>query len=89
VRFWKNFGTPRATILGTQAAVSYFGEMAILDDEPRSATVVAVERVRLLTLDGRSLKEIVHQMPEIAFEIFRVLTSRVRVAERRLAEAKT
>ena len=78
-------GTPNATPLSTLAAVTYFGEMAILDDEPRSATVIAVERARLLSLDGRNLKDLVHQMPEIAFEIFRVLTSRVRAAEKRLA----
>ncbi len=85
VRVWKNHGTPNATPLSTLAAVTYFGEMAILDDEPRSATVIAVERARLLSLDGRNLKDLVHQMPEIAFEIFRVLTSRVRAAEKRLA----
>jgi CRP-like cAMP-binding protein len=60
--------------------------MAILDDEPRSATVVADGRTRLLSLGGRSLKELIHQMPEIAFEIFRVLTARVRTAEKRLVE---
>jgi HEAT repeat protein len=85
VHAWKNHGTARATMLSTIPAVGYFGEMAILDDEPRSATVVAVERARLLSLDGRSLKELVHQMPEIAFEIFRVLTARVRSAEQRLS----
>ena len=86
VQAWKSFGTPQARWLNTISAVSYFGEMAILDDEPRSATVVAVERARLLSLDGRSLKELIHQMPEISFEIFRELTSRVRAAEKRLAE---
>jgi HEAT repeat protein len=86
VRVWKNHGTPRATELSRITAVGYFGEMAILDDEPRSATVVADGRTRLLSLGGRSLKELIHQMPEIAFEIFRVLTARVRTAEKRLVE---
>jgi len=86
VQAWKDYGTPRANCLNTISAVSYFGEMAILDDEPRSVTVVALDRARLLSLDGRSLKELVHQMPEISFEIFRQLTSRVRAAEKRLAE---
>jgi HEAT repeat protein len=86
VQAWKNHGTPRASCLNTISAISYFGEMAILDDEPRSATVVAVDRARLLSLDGRSLKELIHQMPEISFEIFRELTSRVRAAEKRLAD---
>jgi type IV pilus assembly protein PilB len=70
-------------------AVAYFGEMAALVDEPRSATVVARERSRLLALDGGSLKELIHQMPEIAFEIFRVLNARVRSAERDLLERAT
>lgn len=86
VEAWKAFGTPQARRLNTIPAVSSFGEMAILDDEPRSATVVALERARLLSLDGRSLKELIHQMPDISFEIFRELTSRVRAAEKRLAE---
>ena len=86
VQAWKDHGTPRARCLNTISAISYFGEMAILDDEPRSATVVALDRAHLLSLDGRSLKELIHQMPEISFEIFRELTSRVRAAEKRLAE---
>jgi HEAT repeat protein len=86
VQAWKSFGTPQARRLNTISAISYFGEMAILDDEPRSATVVAEGRAHLLSLDGRSLKDLIHQMPEISFEIFRELTSRVRAAEKRLAE---
>ena len=86
VKAWKNHGTPRASCLNTISAISYFGEMAILDDNPRSATVIAEGNAHLLSLDGRSLKELVHQMPEIAFEIFRELTARVRAAEKRLGE---
>jgi HEAT repeat protein len=78
------WGTPDASKLGEIRAVDYFGEMAVLDDEPRSATLVAVGSVRLLAFEGDSLKDLVLQMPEIAFEIFRVLTQRVRRAERRL-----
>ena len=83
---WKNHGTPRATLLSTIAAVSYFGEMAILDDEPRSATVVAVERARLLSLDGRSLKELSTRCRRSRSRSSAVLTSRVRAAEKRLAD---
>ena len=60
--------------------------MAILVDEARSATAVASSHCRMLTLDGRSFKELILQIPEISFEIFRVLTSRVRRAEERLSE---
>jgi len=74
------------TELGTVSAVSYFGEMAVLDDATRSATIVASERLRLLAVDGANIKELVLEMPELSFEIFRVLTRRVRAAEERLDE---
>ncbi len=80
--------TPEQSRLGKIRAVDYVGEMAILDDEPRGATIVAVEQARVLSLEGQILKDLILQMPEIAFEIFRVLTGRVRTAERRLQEGK-
>ena len=84
VRVFKSYGTLNETPLSTLEAVSYFGEMAILDNETRSASVVAAEPARLLSLDGPSLKELILLMPDISFQIFRVLTQRVRAAEGRL-----
>jgi hypothetical protein len=81
---WLDHGGANPQKLSTMPAGSYFGEMAILDDEPRSATVIAREPARLLTLDGDSLKTLLLQMPEIAFELLRVMTSRVRASERRM-----
>jgi HEAT repeat protein len=81
----KSHGTPEAIQLASMEAIDYFGEMAILDNEPRSATVVAQTPARLLMLDGSSLKDLILQMPDISFEIFRVLTGRIRVAEKRLS----
>ncbi len=86
VRIFKNFGMRNETELGTMSAVSYFGEMAVLDDATRSATIVASERLRLLAVDGANIKELILEMPELSFEIFRVLTRRVRAAEERLGE---
>ncbi|HKA14311.1 MAG TPA: cyclic nucleotide-binding domain-containing protein, partial [Myxococcota bacterium] len=81
---WLDYGGPAARQLSTMPAGSYFGEMAILDDAPRSATVVACEPARLLALDGESLKSLIREMPEISIELIRVMTARVRAAERRL-----
>jgi HEAT repeat protein len=86
VDFYKGFGKPTEHRLGTYTEGSYFGEMAILDDESRTATAVAAQPTRLLCLAGDSLKELILQMPQISFEILRVLTARVRAAEARLAE---
>ena len=84
VQVLKNQGTPQELLLSTLQGVSYFGEMAILDDEPRSASIRVTQDARLLSLQGERLKEIIFQMPEIAFEIFRVLTQRVRIGDQRL-----
>jgi HEAT repeat protein len=86
VRIFKDFESPQERLLSTVEAVSYFGEMAALDDEPRSATVVTSTSSRMLRLEGDSLKELILQMPEISFEIMRVLTTRVRDAESRLGD---
>ncbi|MBW2271641.1 MAG: cyclic nucleotide-binding domain-containing protein [Deltaproteobacteria bacterium] len=84
VGFFKSHGSLNQRHLGSAEAISYFGEIAILDNAPRSATVVASRDARLLALDGERFKELVLQAPEIAFEVFGVLTTRIRAAEERL-----
>ncbi len=76
----------RELTLKTIHAVDYFGEMAILTDDPRSATAIAAGHCRLITLDGDAFRELLLQIPEISFEIFRVLTRRVRDAEQKFRE---
>jgi CRP-like cAMP-binding protein len=56
--------------------------MAILDHGPRSATVVVSYEARLLSLSGESFKDLMIQMPEIAFEICSSLSTRIRGLER-------
>lgn len=63
---------------------SYFGEMSVLDNEPRSAGARVSQDARLLVLKGEQLKELVYVMPEIAFTIFRVLSQRLRRSDKRL-----
>lgn len=55
-----------------------FGEMAILDDEPRSAAVRALEPTLVLKIDRDSFRELIHERPQISFAIFKILTSRLR-----------
>jgi hypothetical protein len=86
VEVWAGFGGPRPKLLNRLGAVGYFGEMAVLDDETRTATIVVTEDARVASLDGERLKDLIFSMPEIAFEIFREIIARVRRAERRLGE---
>jgi CRP/FNR family transcriptional regulator, cyclic AMP receptor protein len=59
-----------------------FGEMAILDAAPRSATVTATRDTRLLRISREDFQEILGEKPEIAVGIIKVLTRRLRDATR-------
>jgi HEAT repeat protein len=55
-----------------------FGEMAILDNQPRSASVRAEEATTVLKIDRESFHELIMERPQIAFSIFRILSGRLR-----------
>ena len=55
-----------------------FGEMAILDEQPRSASVRALEPTTVLKIDRDSFRELIMERPQIAFAIFRILSGRLR-----------
>jgi CRP/FNR family transcriptional regulator, cyclic AMP receptor protein len=59
-----------------------FGEMAILDASPRSATVTALVRTHLLKITREDFQEIMSEKPEIARGVILVLTRRLREAIR-------
>ncbi len=55
-----------------------FGEMAILDDECRSASVRAVDSTLVLKIDRESFRELISERPNISFAIFKILCTRLR-----------
>lgn len=59
-----------------------FGEMAILDASPRSATVTAVDEVALLKIARDDFEELLQEKQAIAQGIIKVLTRRLREAIR-------
>ena len=81
VEFVLGLGTPHEERRLPMDAVGYFGEISILANEPRAATAIALEPCQLLTLEGGALRELIRQVPEISFEIFRVFARRLRTAE--------
>ena len=60
----------------------YFGEMALLDGEPRSATVVAVGNLQTMRLPRRPFMRLLQPEPSIAIAILAELGSRVRRLEK-------
>jgi MFS family permease len=68
-------------VLAQLAVGDFFGEMALLDDEPRSATVIAIDDVEVLVLQRDRFHSLVHQRPSILIEVCTTLVRRLRQAE--------
>ncbi len=56
---------------------AFFGEMALLDETPRSATARALERTRTLALYRNDLNELVHRDAKTACQIYRSLAGMI------------
>lgn len=83
-------GQARVTV-GNRAKVaplgpgSAIGEMSLLDQGPRSATVTAETEMRLLVLDSRSFSALIAEIPSVARKVLRTMAERLRMAEREAA----
>lgn len=71
------------TDLNTLGAGDYFGEMALLDEFPRSASVTADEQTRCLLLPRWDFIATLRSEPEIALAMLPILSERIRAAESR------
>jgi HEAT repeat protein len=66
------------TVLGRRHPGEYVGEMAIISDEVRMASLVARGDVRTLSIDQSQFREILRLRPEASMAVMRVLSSRLR-----------
>lgn len=76
------------SVLAALEAGDFFGEMAILEDQPRFATATARTDVRVLRIERASFADLLRANVEIAIRIMRKLAARQRRAEQRLLEAQ-
>jgi CRP/FNR family cyclic AMP-dependent transcriptional regulator len=80
-------GKAKATVRGSGSASlgpgDVVGEMALLDQGPRSATVTAETDMHLLVLTSRSFSSLIEQVPLVARRIMAALAARLREAESR------
>jgi CRP/FNR family transcriptional regulator, cyclic AMP receptor protein len=56
----------------------YFGELALIDDKPRSATAIATTDTDLLELNREMLSNYIHAEPRVAMTILRTMAGRLR-----------
>ena len=56
---------------------TFFGEIALVTDTPRTATVVATSAVRLLVITGQSFRRLLNETPSIQGKVLAALAERV------------
>ena len=66
------------TLLETVEQGGIFGELALVDPAPRSATAVAGPDCTLVLVDAAAFNDLVHKVPGLALEVMRVMARRLR-----------
>jgi CRP/FNR family transcriptional regulator, cyclic AMP receptor protein len=74
----------KEVILSILGPGEFFGEMGLIDDEPRSATVVTIEPCELLSILKRDFKKCLAENFEMAMAVMRGLVRRLREADRKI-----
>jgi len=77
------FSSP--TILAYRGAGEIFGEMALLENQPRSASIIALEDTRLLGLNRERFEQLLRTTPSVSRSIMEILSARLR----RMSEARS
>jgi CRP-like cAMP-binding protein len=75
----------RQITLATFGPGDIFGELAMFDDELRSATVEAIDDVETLAILGNDMRRLMHEHADIAVKLAVALSRRLRAANERLA----
>jgi len=74
----------KEVILSILAPGEFFGEMGLIDDEPRSASVVTIEACELLSLAKRDFRKSLAENFEMAMAVMHGLVRRLREADRKI-----
>jgi CRP/FNR family transcriptional regulator, cyclic AMP receptor protein len=74
-------GTANVIANGTQLATlgpgDFFGEIALVSDVPRTATITATSPVRLLVITARDFRQLMRQSPDVQNKVLQALAHRV------------
>jgi CRP/FNR family cyclic AMP-dependent transcriptional regulator len=73
-------------VIETLGEHSIFGEMALIDDAPRSATAIAASDAELVPVGQKQFLFLVTQTPHFALNVMRVLARRLRAETSALAK---
>lgn len=87
VRIYRVAEDGREKTLTLLSAGDFFGEMALIDDAPRSAIAEATDPSVLLAIHKRDFQQLIYSKPQIAVSIIRGLSHRLRQTNDQLMEA--
>ena len=68
---------------GTMGPGSYFGEIALIDDGPRSATITAKTPMKTYGITSWEFRPLVEQNAALAWKMLQMMAERLREAEKR------
>jgi CRP/FNR family cyclic AMP-dependent transcriptional regulator len=77
----KDLGGPSEKTMRVLRSDNYFGEMALIDDYVRTASVVADDHTEVLSLDQWNIRDEIRKYPAIAIELLQTLGRRLRAVE--------
>jgi len=81
VEIRKSTGSASSKVLTTLQKGDMFGEMAIIEKQPRSASAVAVQPTRVLMLNDKLYDNMIGTNPDFARKMNKVLSERIRRAD--------
>lgn len=83
VKITKTVGNTQKT-LDVLTNGDFFGEMAILEEEPRSASAIAIDHIRALKLNRVNFDSLMNGQPQLAYRLMMIFARRIFDARRRL-----
>jgi CRP/FNR family transcriptional regulator, cyclic AMP receptor protein len=76
----------REVILGDIEAGGYFGEMAAIDGQPRSAGILAITDATIAIMPAAVFRELLHDHPDVSLQLLQQLVGRIRTLDQRVNE---
>jgi len=75
----------REAVLNHQSAGDYFGDLALIDKQPRVASVMTTEASRFMIISREDFMACLSKNPEIAINLIKPMTSRMRMLARNVS----
>lgn len=84
VEVLKGLDTDNPVVLGQRTAGEIFGEMALLGEWPRTATVRSIDQVECLGIDRWVFLTLLERQPQIGINMLQILAQRLRESDARI-----